>query len=361
MHNNIAVKPRLFNAILSLSLLLILSSFNAHGFSIKKAELTKTKEYSKSFSVDDNSLVNVTNKFGDVKVTTWDKNEVVINVTVKLEGKREEKLLKVLDNIDVEIQKKGENVFAETIIGKGGKSNNCNCDMEINYTIKMPKTNELEVRNEFGSFYINKLDANLKLKLKFGTSTIGELNGIENDLDFEFCSLINLEKIKGGLIRVQHSKLNIDDANDIELESQFTKVNVDKLTEGKVDVKFGHLKLDEVGSVKAKMKMAPLEISYLKNDIELIQSHSRTNIENIAKNFEQVDVDCEFSPVKLKLESGSSFNVDAFVNMGSFILNGNSIKNKDEMNKVTYKGKVGGSPNSNIKIRSEFGKVKLDH
>ena len=48
--------------------------------------------------------------------------------------------------------------------------------MKINYTIKMPVNNSLNLNNDYGAINLNKLDGKATINCDYGKLIIGELN-----------------------------------------------------------------------------------------------------------------------------------------------------------------------------------------
>ena len=63
----------------------------------------------------DNTTLTVINKFGSVVTETWAENNIVIDVTVKVEHSSAEKAKKLLDMITVKFTETGGNLTAETV------------------------------------------------------------------------------------------------------------------------------------------------------------------------------------------------------------------------------------------------------
>ena len=74
----------------------------------------KKKVYSKSYALDGNDKVSINNQFGEVKITTWGKSEVKVDITIIGKGSTEEKAQEVLDLISIEDSKNGGVVSFKT-------------------------------------------------------------------------------------------------------------------------------------------------------------------------------------------------------------------------------------------------------
>ena len=107
---------------------------------------TKEKKISREFSVSASSNLKVDNSYGNIDISTWNQNKVVIEVFIKTNGNDPEKVQKKLDEIEVEFNQNSSGVSAKTHLS-GDKSSSwwsnlfsgsSNVNMEINYVIRAP-------------------------------------------------------------------------------------------------------------------------------------------------------------------------------------------------------------------------------
>ena len=110
------------------------------------------KEFKREFVPKDNSTLTVINKFGAVVTETWDRNNVVVDVTVKIEHSSAERARKLLDMITVQFTEADGNLKAETVFDKEFSSiswKGSNNNFSINYNIKMPANVNLDIDNKY--------------------------------------------------------------------------------------------------------------------------------------------------------------------------------------------------------------------
>jgi hypothetical protein len=203
MHTN------LYKYILSTTLLLATSAwlFAADG------DIEKKKTYSKSYPVGSNDKININNQFGEVRINTWGKGEVKVDVTITVKAGSDERAQAVLDNITIEDSKNGDQVSFKTNIGKqewkeGKKNNNNNSQgMEINYEVNMPAANPLVLQNQFGKSFVPDMNGPVEITQKFGDLVAGNLPDIK-ELHVEFGSAI-VESIGNCKVVIKFSKAEI--------------------------------------------------------------------------------------------------------------------------------------------------------
>ncbi len=137
-------------------------------FAAGEPEVEKKKVYSKSYPLDGNDKVSINNQFGEVKISTWNKSEVRIDITIIAKASTDERAQQILDLISIEDSKSADGVYFKTSMKsqnwKGDKKGSNN-GMEINYEIQMPAGNPLSLKNSFGSSFVYQFSNEIGIKL----------------------------------------------------------------------------------------------------------------------------------------------------------------------------------------------------
>ncbi|MEO5683756.1 MAG: hypothetical protein ABIQ88_14015 [Chitinophagaceae bacterium] len=194
--------------IMTTALLLITATclFAADG-----PEIEKKKSYSKSYSISGNDKVNINNQFGEVKINTWGKSEVKVEVNITAKASSDERAQAILDNISIEDSKNSDGVSFKTTMGKqewkGDKKGSNNQGMEINYEISMPASSPLILTNQFGKTIVPDMSGPIEITQKFGDLTAGNLSNAK-ELHVEFGSAV-VESISNCKVVIKFSKAEI--------------------------------------------------------------------------------------------------------------------------------------------------------
>ena len=145
-----------------------------------------TKKIHKEIQVSKDALIEIDNSYGDLNITSWDQNKVVIDVLITVKGKNAEKTQKKLNNIDVSFLLSPEKVMAETKIKMvwsfgwfyfGYGSFNSSEEYKIDYNIKLPKTSSVNLTSDYGIIRLNSLEGKANISCDFGQLIIGVING----------------------------------------------------------------------------------------------------------------------------------------------------------------------------------------
>jgi hypothetical protein len=222
----------------------------------KRYEFFRERNISKTYPASGN-ILNVDNQFGNVKVVTWDKNEIKVDIHIETSSTHKELADKTFERLDVEDKQDGKNIYFKTTHNKNKDKNhvtcnNCSNSMSVDYTIQIPSGNSLNIENTFGGIEIpdyngpvslvnkyghliagklakpekivvefGKADlksiGNIDLTFKYSTITIGSLTGTCN-LNLSFCSYskIGLDNGLTGLtVKDSYSSLHLDPAPNL--------------------------------------------------------------------------------------------------------------------------------------------------
>src|SRR6188474_3605070 len=80
----------------------------------KRYENFKERNISKTYTASGNTL-NIDNRFGHIKITTWDKNEIKVDIHLETSSTQKELADKTFERIDVTDKQEGKDINFKTI------------------------------------------------------------------------------------------------------------------------------------------------------------------------------------------------------------------------------------------------------
>jgi hypothetical protein len=282
----------------------------------------KKKSYSKSYSVSSSDKISLTNSFGELKINTWEKNEVKVDVTITGKGNTDERAQEILDRISIEDGKNSSGVYFKTNFKdddrewKKGDKNGKEEGMEINYVVFLPAGNPLDASNSFGPMSVPDIKGPAELESKFGKLTAGKISNNKS-------------------IVVEFGKATIDYVNGGKVTIKFSRATINMLT-GSVDTKFEFC------------DVVKLTIDNTLKDLNIKNSYSSVYLDmpkNISASF---DIKTSFGDFK---------------NKSDFKITEEKDDDKDHYGPKfdhQYNGSAG-SGAAKIRIKSDFGKVVAGH
>ena len=332
--------------------------FLVAGLSLQAKEKF-TSTFKKEFDVNRDATVEIDNSFGDVQCYTWNENKVKIEVFVEVLANDERAANKVFDRIDVEIEGNSSRVSQNTDVNNvKGK----NVKFSINVNVYLPETLNLDFRNRFGNTYIGTVQGKAKLNQSFGTMQAVELMNEDNDIKVQHGSL-QIDVVKEADINIQHSDLTIEKAGYLKLDQQFTNVEIEEVDRLYLDSNFGSVEIEDVNVVESDLNGTKIKIDYLKESFQADCNLGGVEIDEIGRNFTEIDIDGQHASISLGVDNGSSFSFDLSSSFASIYLPSSfkATKEKLSFNSYRYRGKVGENPGKSlINIESSFGTIEIN-
>ncbi|WP_372746331.1 hypothetical protein [Lutibacter sp.] len=336
---------------------------------IKDGKYTKNKVVKKDFSVLKDATLNVTNKYGNIDIVTWNENTISIVVSITTNGDDEEKVKEKLDAISIDFYGNSNNVSAKTIIEKVSNSwsfwgKNNNVSMEINYLIKMPITNNVNLINNYGGININKLEGTSKINCDYGKLNIGELLNPNNYIDIDYTNNSKIQYMKDGEINADYSSLHIEKSGRTKLNADYSHISFGMLVDLDFNCDYGDLKIENVGNIKGNSDYMHTTIGKLNGTADFIIDYGSLKISDLSSNFKLVKVQSSYTHIKLGLTPANAFNINASLSYGSIKGTNGFNFNKEISNTTTkyYEGYYNKpTSNSTISIKSSYGSVTFSN
>ena len=331
----------------------------------RKGKYTKNKVLKKEYSVNENATLNVTNKYGNIGIATWSKNSIVIQVSITTNGDDEEKVEERLEQIDVEFNGNSNNVSAKTIIEKTSRSWNIwgkrnNVNMEINYLIQMPVTNNVDLNNDYGSITLDKLEGSSTINCDYGKITIGELWHTNNSINIDYTNKSTIDLMQGGTINADYSTLHIDRSNRINLNADYSHLSFGMVAVLEYDCDYGSLKIGDSGNVSGNSDYMHTAIEKIRGRGDFDMDYGSLKIEALGKEFKDIIVKSSYTNTKIGVKPENNFTLNATLNYGNLKYGDGFTINK-EIIKTTSKYYEGyyntANSTSNIIIKSSYGSI----
>jgi hypothetical protein len=332
----------------------------------KKQE--KSKIIKKEYLVDKNAKVSLENKYGNLNITTWDKNRVEIEVTIIVKGDDLDSVRDKLESIDILFEASNNFVSAKTLFEKEKSSwsfwgKNSNLNYEINYSVKMPKTNSLDLDNKYGSIYVSDLTGNANIKCDYGKISVGELLGDTNIIRLDYCSSSHITYISNGTINVDYSKITIEKAGELKVNMDYSTLNIDRIESINFNADYGAITIDEATNIDGNSDYVSMRFGTIKKNLTIDTDYGAISVKKLAKGFESIQIDGQYAGIKIGVDADTVFDFTLDLQYASFKSNENNIeffKKITKSSKKYYEGKFGkGNSNSTIKIRSQYGGVSI--
>jgi hypothetical protein len=337
------------------------------SFTLSAQEITK--EFHKEYIAGAKSL-EISNRYGDIVIQSWQKDQIVIDVKVTVEMPNKEKAQRLLDYIDVQFSEDVNTISAKTVIddkfnftGWGDSRK-----FSIDYNIKMPVGTDLSLANKYGNTDIDELHGLMDLEIKYGNITAGKLTrGNEKPL-----SKLNIAYGKGkideagwlDLTERYVGSMEITKSQALLIDSKYSKITLGETSSVVGESKYDNIRIDNIKNLVLENGYTEVNIGELTKKLTYNGSYGSFSIDRIPSGFESIDVETHYMGVRLGIEESASYRLEAKVSYGGLRYNEDNFKNQRrivENNRSEISGTLGKeeNPSSKVTVLASYGNVKL--
>jgi hypothetical protein len=362
------MRTLLFKACL-LILLALPFAVNANSINARwGGKYTKEKTIKKEFAVNADALFKVKNSYGNLNISSWDQNKVLIEVHVKTNGNNEERVKERLAEIDVDFENTASLVSAITRFGERNSGwswswgNKKSVNVQVNYTIKLPTKNSVNLSNDYGNIYLDRIDGHAKISCDYGKMEIGELRGRNNELRFDYTSKSSFEYINSAEIIADYSGFTIEKAGNLVVRADYTNATIQNMGNLDYSSDYGSITAENVKNVNGNGDYISVKLGNVSGNVDLVADYGSIKIANLTEDAGNVSIRTDYTGVKLGYDADYHFKFEITTEYAGVSgkedleINISQEKSSDKY----YKGYYGSSSaKNNVIINSEYGGVSL--
>lgn len=329
-----------------------------------KGRYTKEKTIKKEFNVNSDALFKVSNSYGNLNITSWSENRILIEVHIKTNGNNEEKVQRKLEEITVDFEGSSSMVSAKTNFNKNksgwGWGDHNNVNMQINYTIKLPVKNSVNLNNDYGSIFLDRIDGHAKINCDYGRLEIGELHGRNNQLNFDYTSKSSIGYMNSGEIRADYSGFTVEKAGDLIIKADYTNSTVMKMENLQYSCDYGNIDIGEAYNVQGNGDYINVKLGTVHGNFDVNADYGSIKIGKMAADAKNLRVQSNYTGVKIGYDPNYYFDFEIKTSYAGvsgkddFEINISTEKSNDKY----YKGYHGKSNSGNhVSIDSDYGGI----
>ncbi len=350
-------------------------SFSVKAYvSPNRTQYIETRSYHRLFSVSENALLKLENKYGKVHITTWNRNEIEVTATIKY-GHRSERVAKDKINcIKINAEAKTDYVLVKTVF---------NCDIsnrqyfynngkrirligpKIDYEIKIPAQGKLDLTNKYGNIVLGDIKGETKVNLKYGSLVAQTLNGKHNVLKLNYSSSSTIQSANQlDIENTGYSDLSIGSAKNIRFDTKYTNISIDeieKIVESNID--YGNLNISTLGHMELSADYVNLIIDRLKKHLTLNMDYGSYKINAIENGFTFIKIDNKYTDGRIKVNKGTPFKFHTKTHFGNIYLSPDIkvYKKLKNLYNTTFEGTYNtkADVHGTIDINSDYGDINI--
>ncbi|SMC66007.1 hypothetical protein [Moheibacter sediminis] len=320
----------------------------------------EVKVLEKTYNVNSNANLNINNKYGNVTMTTWDKNVIEIRVEIKVDGRDNNAVKEKLNSITVDFSGNLSNVSAITKINniKGGKKTN----ISIHYSVKLPKTNSIELRNQYGNLFLDELKGSSNINVDYGNITIGKLHNALNNINLDYVTSAKIDYVKSAVVNIDYSKLEINKAEVLTLNADYTDVTLGDVNDLINNMDYGNLSATKLDKVSNTADYTNIKIGTLTHSFVSSGDYGAISIQRVSKGFDKIIINSDYSGVNIGIDGSAGYSIIANMQYGDLKYPSNVTMSKKIIKNSSsyYEGKTANATGS-IEIKMSYGGAKISN
>lgn len=276
--------------------------------------------------------------YSDFIITTWDEPQIDFKVKIVVKSNKEKIVKYLMDIINVEFFQEGDLVKAKTVF-ENKTNRSFNASVSIKYYVKVPEDVRMDLETRYGDIIVETVKKDFKAEVKYGSLTAGNLladNEIKikyGDLSVEYAKNINLD--------MKYSDCKINKIEFIDAEIGYSEFTATDIFRGVFENKYSNIRINKIKNLKAENKYS---------DMRAILDSDEPN----------VDIDAEFSDIKLKINENASFRYDISVSYGDIVCGEIMRSNVGRISDGRIVGSRGDEPVGSIRAELEYGDFRIE-
>lgn len=281
---------------------------------------SETRSFIKTLPVDKETTLDVSNKYGTVQITPWNKDSAYIRAEIKAYSKDRSKTNKMFDGINVNISgskyivraqtefSSNINTLFESFKGMTNKIISYDSHIEVNYYINIPEYLNLRIENKYGDVYMENCSGEFRISVSNGSFKANSL-GKSSSINMVFCNA-KISSIVSGSIDASFSELSIGETGDVSINSISSKYDIKKAGMIRGESKRDKFFIENIESLQGNAYFTDYNVNNLRKEMNLTTRYGSVSAEQIEKGFELITINSSYSDLSLRFDQGASYNID---------------------------------------------------
>lgn len=337
------------------------------------ATVEETRNITKSFAVLPNAAIDIHNKYGEIKLETWDKDSVRIMIELRAKASNRDRLAKLLDEVSFDFSNTEYYITARTeITGQRTQLLKEFSDIAeliysgdnkvtIDYRVYVPKSARLEIENRYGNVYCSDVSSEFRLDIQHGSFYGGKLTG-HSDISLKFGDG-RVHDIKDGRMVLEYADFQLNNADRLVVQSKSSTIDIREINDLRATSRRDKYRIDKVNVMNGGSSFTDYFVDQLDRSINMDMRYGTLNIERIPGSVDSFSIASEYTNLDLNLEYDSGYEVDVSTKNVDFRYPENAKINKsvtDDNERVIYKGSIGSGGGPTLRVRATNCDVRID-
>ncbi len=335
--------------------------------------VTESKTLKRSFAAGSEPVVEITNKYGNIYVSSSRNDSVTIVVEITATSSGGERISSQVSDVTVEPRQVGDIVRAETIFRKGFTSwlegirsltrgfISYDARLQIDYHVECPEGTALRLTNSYGDIYIGIGTPQLILKLTNGNLDAAAVGNAQL-LELTF-GKANIRSINEGKLTLSFSELRMREADRLKLASTASKVWIDRCGSADLNSRRDDISFGEAGRLTGISYFSNITADQLTDEANMTIKYGSLELEAVSRQFSAVELSSSYAELLLTFEERAGYSLEIKHSAATVSISG--IRPEPAVTEISAEARQyltegkSGSGRSRVRLDMNRGSVRL--
>jgi hypothetical protein len=348
----------------------------ALGFAIvaNAEEYEESRSVKRSFPIDNNSYVEIENKYGRVEIATWDKDSVLFEVEINVKSDDSRDLDEMIAMIQVDFTTSTGFILAKTSwadevsffrqqIYKIGREFGSDERIEINYLVHIPSYVPMDIKNSFGDVFIGDYQGDLEIEISHGDLRGRNIRKLKN-LTASY-GKVKISEIGTGRLDLSYVKsAEFDTADDLYIKSTSSEIEIERVNKVQLNSRHDEIVFGEVTDISGFSTLTDFDIGLLVDRMDITSKMGEVRVREVGQSAQLINLEGNNTNYQLTFSPFFASGFDVNVSDPKEFSFSEEIHIAEEESgdkEVSFFGWVGDNSKSKVSIKSKGGYVKFDN
>jgi len=343
--------------------------------SVSAQSVSEKRSFMKSLPVSKGSKLEVKNRHGDIRITTWNKDSVFVMAEIEAFAPTRSKLNNMLDGINIDISETASlirattefdqslNTLLESFKGLTDKIFDYESRVQITYFINAPDYVNIKIDNQFGNVSMENNRGIVSLSISNGDFKANSLNEV-SDFNLNFGEA-EIEYLKSGKITCTFAEFKITECGELSVNSTSSRFDIKKAGRIYAESRRDKFFAGTISELEGTSYFTDFRIESVARELDLTLKYGSLEVENTDNGFEKINIVSAYSDITLAFGPATSYDFEIrHINAFLVIPEKNTISDKEAINedKKEYvtSGTHGSNPGSRrVEIEANRGNIHI--
>lgn len=280
----------------------------------------ETRTFERGFSTGRELTFDISNKYGTIQITRGKNDSVRVKAEIIASSSNLQRMRKMLDGVTINMVQAGNSIRVRTGFSANlgflfedfknltGKIINFENRLQVNYYITLPAGSDLIIDNMYGDIYLEDVEASLSLSHSNGSIQAGMIKNA-SDISLTFVNG-SVGGIESGKITASFCEINIGQAGDVLVAGRSSKIEIESAGELDLNSRRDRIFIGNTESMKIDAYFSTISAEKVSGDIAIKSTYGSINLPLISRSFASLTATSQFTELYFGFEKGTAAAID---------------------------------------------------